>query len=99
MENPVDETLQRITLFEEAGVDGIFIPCITSENDIEIIVNSTELPVNVMCMPELPDFKTLKNLGVKRISSGNFLNGYIYKNLEEKGGQIMKEQSFSPIFK
>lgn len=99
LENPVEETLQRIKLFEKIGVDGIFVPCITLEKDIETIVNSTKIPVNVMCMPELPDFKTLTDLGVKRISSGNFLNGYIYKNLEEKGCEIIKEQSFSPIFK
>lgn len=98
LENPVDETLKRIKLFEEISVDGIFVPCITSEKDIEVIVNSTKIPVNVMCMPELPDFKTLTDLGVKRISSGNFLNGYIYKNLEKKGREIIKEQSFSPIF-
>lgn len=99
LENSVEETLQRIKLFEEAEVDGIFVPCITAEKDIEIIVKSTKIPVNVMAMPELPDFKTLQNLGVKRISSGNFLNGYIYKNLEEKGSEIMQEQNFSPIFK
>ncbi|KIC64050.1 isocitrate lyase/PEP mutase family protein [Chryseobacterium taiwanense] len=98
LENPVEETLQRIKLFEKAGIDGIFVPCITSENDIETIVNSTILPVNVMAMPELPDFITLKRLGVKRISSGNFANGYIYKSLEEKGLEIIKEKSFSPIF-
>ncbi|MFZ4927945.1 isocitrate lyase/PEP mutase family protein [Chryseobacterium sp. Mn2064] len=98
LENPVEEALQRIKLFEEAGVDGIFVPCITSEDDIEVIVNSTKLPVNVMCMPGLPDFKTLQNLGVKRISSGNFLNGYIYRNLEEKSSEIIKKQSFLPIF-
>ncbi|MGH1516401.1 isocitrate lyase/PEP mutase family protein [Chryseobacterium sp. JK1] len=98
LENPVEETLQRVKLFEEAGVDGIFAPCITSEDDIEVIVNSTKLPVNVMCMSELPDFKTLQNLGVKRISSGNFLNGYIYRNLEGKSREIIKEQSFLPIF-
>jgi len=99
LENPVEETLERIKLFEEAGVDGIFVPCITAENDIETIVNSTKIPVNVMCMPELPDFRTLQNLRVKRISSGNFVNGYIYKNLEEKGREIMQKQSFLPIFK
>ncbi|MDH6253324.1 2-methylisocitrate lyase-like PEP mutase family enzyme [Chryseobacterium sp. H1D6B] len=99
LEDPVNETLKRIQLFGKTGIDGFFVPCITAENDIEIIVNSTALPVNVMAVPELPDFKILKNLGVKRISSGNFLNGYIYKNLEEKGLEIMKEQSFSPIFK
>lgn len=95
LENPVQETLQRIKLLEEIGIDGIFVPCITSEKDIKVIVNSTKLPMNVMCMPELSDFKTLKEIGIKRISSGNFLNEYIYKNLEEKGSEIMKKQSFS----
>jgi len=98
LENPVDETLQRIRRFEETGIDGVFVPCITSENDIETIVNGTELPVNVMAMPGLPDFSTLKKLGVKRISSGNFANGYIYQKLEEKGREIVEEKSFSPIF-
>lgn len=98
LENPVEETLDRIKLFEETGIDGIFVPCITAENDIETIVNSTQLPVNVMAMPELPDFNILKNLGVKRISSGNFANGYIYQKLEEKGEQIMNVKSFSPLF-
>ncbi|MCS3531954.1 isocitrate lyase/phosphoenolpyruvate mutase family protein [Chryseobacterium sp. JUb7] len=98
LENPVGETLQRIKLFEETGIDGIFVPCITSENDIETIVNSTKIPVNVMAMPELPDFNTLKKLGVKRISSGNFANGYIYKKLEEKGREIINDNSFLPIF-
>ena len=98
IENPVDETLQRVNIFEELGVDGIFVPCITSENDIKAIVNAAKVPVNVMCMPELPDFETLKKLGVKRISCGNFLNEYIYNHLEDAGRRILAEQSFSPIF-
>ncbi len=98
LENPLEETVQRIQLFEGTGIDGIFVPCITTENDIEAIVNATELPVNVMAMPELPDFNTLKKLGVKRISSGNFANEYIYQKLEEKGKEIINVKSFSPIF-
>ncbi|WP_183148078.1 isocitrate lyase/PEP mutase family protein [Chryseobacterium nematophagum] len=98
LENPIEETLQRIKLFEKIGSDGVFIPCITSEKDIAIIIHETELPVNVMCMPELPDFKILKKLGVKRISSGNFANDYIYRKLEETGKEIMTEKSFLPFF-
>ncbi|UWX62234.1 isocitrate lyase/phosphoenolpyruvate mutase family protein [Chryseobacterium oranimense] len=98
IENPVDETLQRIKILEELRVDGIFVPCITSEDDIKVIVNASEIPVNVMCMPGLPDFETLKKLGVKRISSGNFLNEYIYNQLEDAGHRILSEQSFLPIF-
>lgn len=99
VENAVGETLQRIKTLEELGVDGIFVPCITVDKDIEVIVNATKLPVNVMGMPDLPDFKTLKKLGVKRVSSGNFLNGYIYGQLEAAIKEINTVQNFSPIFK
>jgi len=51
-----------------------------------------------MCMPELPDFEVLANLGVKRITSGNFLNGYIYQNLKNINQAISSEKSFSPVF-
>jgi len=98
VKDPVKETLERIKLFEKTGIDGVFVPCITAEEDIKTIVKATKLPVNVMAMPELPDFSTLKKLGVKRISSGNFANGYIYKKLEEKGREIIEENNFSPIF-
>lgn len=63
---------KRIDLYNKAGVDGIFVPCIENAEDIKEIVNYTRLPINVMCMPNLPDFEILKNLGVKRISMGNF---------------------------
>ncbi len=98
VDNALHETLQRIKLFEKVGVDGVFVPCITSESDIKQVVDSTNLPVNVMCMPELPDFEVLANLGVKRITSGNFLNGYIYQNLKNINQAISSEKSFSPVF-
>lgn len=98
LENALDETLKRIKMFEELNVDGVFVPCIISKNDIERIVSSTDLPINVMCMKELPDFDALATLGVKRITSGNFLNDYIYKNLKNINQAIAFEKSFSPVF-
>lgn len=97
-ENAVQETLDRIEIIERAGADGIFVPCITEVQDIENVINISKLPFSVMCMPELPDFQTLKSLGVKRISAGNFLNGYIYGQLETALKDIGEAGSFSPIF-
>ncbi|MDQ0781067.1 isocitrate lyase/phosphoenolpyruvate mutase family protein [Chryseobacterium sp. W4I1] len=99
VENATEETIQRIKIIEKAEADGIFVPCITDVQDIECVINGSKLPFSVMCMPELPDFKTLKRLGVKRISSGNFLNGYIYGQLETALKAIGEAESFSPIFK
>ncbi|MBA4055859.1 MAG: isocitrate lyase/phosphoenolpyruvate mutase family protein, partial [Marivirga sp.] len=73
-------------------------PCITDQSDITAVVNTTSLPVNVMCMPALPDFETLKKLGVKRISIGNFLNKFAYQRLENQALTILKEGNFESLF-
>ncbi|MNS59705.1 Oxaloacetate decarboxylase [compost metagenome] len=97
-ENVMGETLKRIKLYEQSNIDGIFIPCITNQNDIIKIVENTKLPINVMCMPELPNFDILKSVGVKRISMGNFINDYIYKNMVHISEKIINEKSFNCLF-
>ncbi len=94
----VKETQKRIKLYQDSGADGIFTPCIVNENDIKAIVNSTNLPINVMCMPKLPTFKVLEKLGVKRISMGNFLFETMYKQLKNATEVIMNQESFKSIF-
>ena len=96
--NTLKATQQRVQLYEKAGADGIFVPCIEKEADISAIVKSTALPINVMCMPKLPDFKTLQQLGVRRISMGNFVCeknnaffGELMKNIKE-------EETFKSVF-
>ena len=94
----LEQTLERLPVYEAAGADGIFIPCITDEKDIATSVKGTKLPVNVMCMPSLPDFKRLSELGVKRISMGGFAHNKVYKELEQLVNKITNEQSFAPLF-
>jgi 2-methylisocitrate lyase-like PEP mutase family enzyme len=91
--------VQRIKAYEHSGVHSIFLPCITAVDDIKAAVAATQLPVSVMCMPNLPDFKTLQSLGIKRISMGNFVHSILYKKLEAMGQGIISEGSFSGIFK
>lgn len=96
--NALPETIQRIQAYQSTGVHGIFVPCIVNPDDIRAVVASTKLPVNVMCMPQLPAFGELQKLGVKRISSGNFVHQYVLKMLEEKMITIQNEQSFKSLF-
>jgi 2-methylisocitrate lyase-like PEP mutase family enzyme len=97
--NPREEALKRIEAYEKAGADGIFLPCITDIEDIKAAVAATSLPLNVMCMPHLPDFNILKSAGVKRISMGNFVNASVYKKMEEMIESVLQEQRFSPLFR
>ena len=96
--NVIAETKKRIKLYENAGADGIFAPCIEKKDDIEQIVSSTNLPINVMCMPNLPSFETLEELGIKRISMGNFLFDKMYSSLERIAKNVLNDQSFKSIF-
>lgn len=98
MNDPLNESKRRIALYEKARVNGLFLPCITELSDIKAITSATNLPLNVMCMPNLPDFQSLKAAGVKRISMGNFLNKNVYRHLENEVQEIVKTQSFAPVF-
>ncbi|EKB48274.1 Oxaloacetate decarboxylase [Cecembia lonarensis LW9] len=96
--NALKVATERIKIYEQSGADGLFLPCITKESEIATIASQTKLPLNVMCMPELPNFERLEKIGVKRISMGNFLNGYAYTSLENIVTKILSEQSFNSVF-
>jgi 2-methylisocitrate lyase-like PEP mutase family enzyme len=92
------ETIRRGQMFVAAGADGFFVPCIVQEQDIATIVKSVPLPLNVMFMPELPEFNRLAELGVKRISMGNFVHAQLQQQLLNMLKNIRAEQSFHPVF-
>lgn len=96
--NKLEETLFRIEKYEQAGANGIFVPCITDNKAIETICKATNLPINVMCMPDLSDFKTLESLGVKRISMGNFVFNKLQQDLENQLSNIVNQQQFKGLF-
>lgn len=96
--NAISETKKRIDLYKTTSVNGFFLPCIEDVDAIKEIVNYTDLPINVMCMPNLPNFEVLKNLGVKRISMGKFLFDKMYQNFKEIENNILVDQSFKSIF-
>lgn len=93
-----EETKRRIKLYEAAGADAIFLPFINKEEDITDAVANTSLPVNVMCMPGLPDFDTLYKLGVKRVSLGPFLFKSTYTTTEKLSKQMITDRNFSSLF-
>jgi len=99
LDNPLKETILRVMLYEAAGADGIFVPCVTDEEDIKEIVKNTAVPLNVMTMPTLPSFQKLQQLGVKRISTGPFIYNKISEYFSNMLETIDEHQSFNPIFK
>lgn len=98
LDNPLEETIKRVKLYEENGADGVFVPCIVDIEDIKEVVKSTTLPVNIMTMPNLPSFNTLQQTGVKRISQGPFIYNSLMESFENKLETINKDNSFKSLF-
>jgi 2-methylisocitrate lyase-like PEP mutase family enzyme len=96
--NALTETLARIKVYETCSIGGLFLPGITNLSEIEAVVGATSLPLNVLALPNLPDIATLKAAGVRRISTGDFVNELIYKYMKNVYQQIAEKGDFSPLF-
>lgn len=82
----LEESMKRAAAYEKAGADGLFIPLVETQNDVQKIVSATSLPLNIFLTDTLPDLETLSQWGVKRLSHG----GKIYEWLVEKNLDVFQ---------
>ena len=86
-QEPLKEACKRANTYGKAGADGIFVPLIESEHDLKTFLDEIKLPLNVFTTPNLPDYETLKTLGVHRISHG----GKQYDQLMAHSQELFKD--------
>jgi 2-methylisocitrate lyase-like PEP mutase family enzyme len=93
-----EETVKRAKAYEQAGADGIFVPFLEDSGQIANVAASTRLPLNVFCLPHLPGFPQLRELGVRRISMGGALYRAMRSSLKNTVTRIRDDQSFTSLF-
>lgn len=64
------DTIARLQAYQEAGADVLYAPGISRLEDIEAVVASVDLPVNVLARPGAPTVVELAAAGVSRVSVG-----------------------------
>ena len=64
------ETLKRGQAYLDAGADCLFPPAMKETEALATLVSTLRCPVNVIAFPGIPDFKTLREIGVARVSLG-----------------------------
>lgn len=69
---PVEVAVRRALRYVDAGADGVFVPGVTASSDIDVLVRSIPVPVNVLYQPG-QSVDRLAGLGVRRISLGSLL--------------------------
>jgi 2-methylisocitrate lyase-like PEP mutase family enzyme len=98
VESPLETTIKRAKLYQDAGADGVFVTAVQDPATIKEIALSTTLPLNVVGTPKLSSIKTLSECGVQRISMAVFLYKATYNRLENLLKAMITEQSFEPMF-
>ena len=101
-EEKLAETIRRGNAYKNAGADGFYPIFLKEKEGMKSIVKEVGLPVNILLLPGIPDFETLKTTGIARVSLGpGFLKIAInaMKNIAEKllRYEGMQEVSDNPI--
>ena len=98
VDSPLETTIKRAKLYQDAGADGLFVTAISDTATIKEIALSTILPLNVVGTPKLSSIKLLSECGVRRISMAVFLYKAAYNQAERLLKSVITEQSFEPLF-
>ncbi|KUG08578.1 isocitrate lyase/PEP mutase family protein [Solirubrum puertoriconensis] len=96
---PLAETRQRAEAYEQAGADGLFVPGLTDLGHMRELSAATSLPLNVMCLPNLPSFDELQQAGVRRISMGNFAFEHLGRVHAAAMAKLRSEENFATLFR
>ena len=85
----LDEVLERLVRFSEAGADVVYAPGLRERSDIARVVGEVDCPVNVLLWPGGPDVGDLARLGVRRISTGGALMRDAYAAMEHSAARLL----------
>ncbi|WP_034265864.1 isocitrate lyase/PEP mutase family protein [Actinospica robiniae] len=67
----LEETLARAEAYLAAGASGVFVPGVSSPQEISALTAGIGAPVNVLVQPQTPSVSELGRLGVARVSLGS----------------------------
>jgi len=92
-EGKLDEAIHRASAYAQSGADGFFVPGLYDEKQIEILCQSSPIPINIMVLSNTPSLKRLAELGVARISYGPNPYCQIIEALKEAGRQALSARA------
>lgn len=85
----IDEVLERLVRYREAGADVVYAPGLRRAEDIRRVVSEVDCPVNVLLVPDGPEVGELASLGVRRVSTGGALMRVAYAAMEDSAARLL----------
>lgn len=76
--NDLDETIERLVAYRDAGADCVYAPGLHTVEQIERVVDTVGVPVNVLALPGGPTVAEIGAAGGRRVSIGSSLASTAY---------------------
>jgi 2-methylisocitrate lyase-like PEP mutase family enzyme len=88
------DTIERLQAYQEAGADVVYAPGVTTLADVEQLVKSVDVPVNVLVLPGAPTVAELGAIGVARISIGGAFSNVAINALATAGREFLERGTY-----
>lgn len=94
-----EEALRRVQAFEQAGVDGVYIPGLQTADEISTLCKAVNVPVNVLIMGAVRDMTKaqLVALGVARLSLGSQIARVTHAAIQSIGEEMFGAGGFTGL--
>lgn len=96
-EEKISEAIERGKLYKDAGADCFYPIFLKEKESIQTVIKEVSLPVNILILPGIPDFSTLKEIGVARISLGPGLLKYAVNSLKNIAQKLLDHEGMEEI--
>lgn len=95
----IEEALRRITAFDEAGADCLYVPLPKTMDDLKRVIAATNKPVNVLVAgPYARHSRDLyATMGAARLSLGSALARVTHKAIHDAATAMLDAGDFSPL--
>lgn len=93
--NDLDDIVNRLVAFREAGADVVYAPGLSKLAEIERVIAETGVAVNVLNWPSGPTIADLARAGVRRVSTGGALAWFAYGAMAEAARELLGEGTYS----
>jgi 2-methylisocitrate lyase-like PEP mutase family enzyme len=95
--NPnLDDTIERLQAFEQAGADVLYAPFLRSADEIRAVCEAVTKPVNVLALPEL-SLSEILDAGAQRVSVGGSLTWVAVSAMADAATAIRDSGDLSPL--
>jgi 2-methylisocitrate lyase-like PEP mutase family enzyme len=90
----LDDTIERLQSYEQAGADVLYAPGLTDLQDIGRVVESVSLPVNVLALTNAPTVLELASVGVARVSVGGAFAFAAFGAVVEAANELREQGTY-----